>query len=49
MSSLEISAEAEDFVNTLKQNPAVEAVYNDGIVTIQSSSSSKRSNRVDEI
>jgi subtilisin family serine protease len=46
-SSLEISAEAEDFVNTLKQNPAVEAVYNDGIVTIQAQVLPNDQNRVD--
>lgn len=41
------TAEVSEFVDTLKENPAVEAVYNDGEVTIQAQVLPNDQNRVD--
>jgi hypothetical protein len=45
--SLAQQAEAEQFVETLKANPAVEAVFNDAIVSIQQQVLPNDQNRVD--
>jgi subtilisin family serine protease len=46
-SNVTLSPEAEQFISSLKENPAVEAVYNDGLVSIQAQTLPNDQNRVD--